>query len=127
MLSNTFPGAESRRAHWPVLLQNVRKLHAAGLPLLAGSDAGNPGTAHGPSLHHELAMLVEAGLSPLEALRSATSVPARHFDIAERGCLTAGCRADLLLIDGNPLEDIRHTVRIDAVWKNGKPVNHDDA
>lgn len=121
MLSQSFPGSQMRSARWPVVFDNVRRLHAAGVPLLAGSDAGNPGTAHGPSLHHELAMLVEAGLTPLEALRSATSVPAREFGLVGRGCLKPGCRADLVLVDGNPLEDIRHTVRIDSVWKNGVP------
>ncbi|HSH28000.1 MAG TPA: amidohydrolase family protein [Wenzhouxiangella sp.] len=121
MLAQSFPGSGMRSARWPMVLENIRKLHAAGVPLLAGSDAGNPGTAHGPSLHHELALLVEAGLTPLAALRSATSLPAREFDLDGRGCLQPGCRADLVLIDGNPLDDIRHTVRIDSVWKNGFP------
>src|SRR5699024_9534069 len=121
MLARSFPGSGTRSARWPAVLENIRKLHAAGVPLLAGSDAGNPGTAHGPSLHHELALLVEAGLTPIEALRAATSIPARQFGLAGRGCLQPGCRADLVLIDGNPLDDIRHTVRIDAVWKTGLP------
>lgn len=121
MLSRGFPGSQARSEHWPIVLDNARKLHAAGVPLLAGSDAGNPGTAHGPSLHHELALLVEAGLTPIEALRSATSIPAREFGLEGRGCLQPGCRADLVLVDGNPLENIRHAVRIDAVWKNGFP------
>jgi imidazolonepropionase-like amidohydrolase len=121
MLSQSFPGSQMREPRWPVVFDNVARLRAAGIPLLAGSDAGNPGTAHGPSLHHELALLVEAGLTPLEALRSATSVPARAFGLEGRGCLQPGCRADLVLIDGNPLADIRDTVRIDAVWKNGFP------
>lgn len=123
MLSQAFPGSQMRRARWPVIVDNIARLHAAGVPLLAGSDAGNPGTAHGPSLHHELAMLVEAGLTPLDALRSATSIPARAFGLEGRGCLKPGCRADLLLIDGNPLEAIRHTIRIDSVWKNGSSDN----
>jgi imidazolonepropionase-like amidohydrolase len=122
MLAQSFPGSGMRSARWPVVFDNIRRLHEAGVPLLAGSDAGNPGTAHGPSLHHELALLVEAGLTPGEALRSATSVPARHFGLDGRGCLQAGCRADLVVIDGHPLEDIRHTVRIEAVWKNGHPL-----
>ncbi|NBB93557.1 MAG: amidohydrolase family protein, partial [Gammaproteobacteria bacterium] len=121
MLSQTFPGSQMRSARWPLVLENVRRLHEAGVTLLAGSDAGNPGTAHGPSLHHELALLAEAGLTPIEALRSATTLPARAFGLEGRGCLQPGCRADLVLIDGNPLVDIRHTVRIDAVWKNGLP------
>jgi imidazolonepropionase-like amidohydrolase len=121
MLAQSFPGSGMRSARWPVVFDNIRKLHEAGVPLLAGSDAGNPGTAHGPSLHHELALLVEAGLTPAEALRSATGLPAREFGLEGRGCLKPGCRADLVVVDGNPLEDIRHTARIAAVWKNGFP------
>ncbi|WP_376691706.1 amidohydrolase family protein [Wenzhouxiangella sp. EGI_FJ10409] len=119
MLNQGFPGSAMRRARWPVVLDNIAKLHEAGVPLLAGSDAGNPGTAHGPSLHHELALLVGGGLTPLEALHSATRRPARAFGLEDRGCLKPGCRADLVLVDGNPFEDIRHTVHIHSVWKNG--------
>lgn len=119
MLSQQFPGSQMRSARWPVVFDNIARLHAAGVPLLAGSDAGNPGTAHGPSLHHGLALQVEAGLTPLEALRSATNIPARAFELDGRGCLKPGCRADLVVIDGHPFEDIRHTVRIHSVWKNG--------
>ncbi|MDZ7790883.1 MAG: amidohydrolase family protein [Xanthomonadales bacterium] len=102
MLLLGFPGSGMREARWPIVFENVRRLHEAGVPLLAGSDAGNPGTAHGPSLHHELALLVEAGMTPIEALRSATSLPAEKFGLEGRGCLEPGCRADLVVIDGNP-------------------------
>jgi imidazolonepropionase-like amidohydrolase len=119
MLEQEFPGASMRASRWPVVLDNIARLHAAGVPILAGSDAGNPGTAHGPSLHHELKLLVDAGLSPLEALEAATSRPTAVFDLGQRGCLQVGCRADLVVVEGNPLEDIRHSVRISSVWKNG--------
>lgn len=122
-LGQTFPGAESRRARWPMILAGIRALHEAGVPLLAGSDAPNPGTAHGASLHHELGLLVAAGIAPVDALRAATSVPARAFALDGRGCLRSGCRADLLLVEGNPFEDIDATTRIEAVWKNGHPVS----
>ncbi len=106
-------------------LDNVRRLHAAGVPILAGSDAPNPGTAHGASLHAELGLLVRAGLSPREALAAATSLPARHFGVAERGRIAPGMRADLLLVEGNPLADIDDTRRIVRVWKNGVPVSRE--
>jgi len=127
MLEMSFPGAQMRQARWPLVLDNVRRLHEAGITLLAGSDSGNPGTSHGPSLHHEMALLTEAGLSPLDALRSATSLPAQAFGLDERGCLRAGCRADLILIDGDPRSDIRKTIRIHSVWKNGSPNDRDQA
>lgn len=98
---------------------NVRALHEAGVYILAGSDAPNPGTAHGVSIHGELALLVEAGLSPEEALEAATSKPAGAFGLEDRGTLEPGARADLLLVKGNPLEDITATRRIARVFKNG--------
>ncbi|NGX16075.1 amidohydrolase family protein [Wenzhouxiangella sp. XN24] len=121
-LGQAFPGTAARRDRWPMVLAGVRALHEAGVPLLAGSDAPNPGTAHGASLHHELALLVEAGLAPIAALRAATSNPARAFGLPDRGCLQPGCRADLLLLEGDPREDIDNTARIERIWKNGHPV-----
>ncbi|NYZ61784.1 CIA30 family protein [Luteimonas deserti] len=103
-------------------IASVRALHAAGVTLLAGSDAPNPGTAQGASLHGELALLVQAGLSPAQALAAATSLPAARFGLADRGRIAPGHRADLLLVDGDPLRDITRTRHIVAVWKNGRPV-----
>ncbi|MEE4639048.1 MAG: amidohydrolase family protein [Wenzhouxiangella sp.] len=104
-------------------LANVRAMHEAGIVLLAGSDAPNPGTAHGLSLHHELELLVSSGVSPAEALASATSVPAAVFGLEGRGCLTAGCRADMVWVKGNPQTDIRTTRQITQIWKNGRLVD----
>jgi hypothetical protein len=95
-------------------------LRKAGVPVLAGTDAGNPGTEYGVSLHHELASLVDAGLSPKEALAAATSVPATVFRLGKRGRIANGYKADLLLVDGNPLTDIAATRRIAEVWKDGE-------
>ena len=115
-------GSDSAAATWQTVKDNISALHETGIPLLAGSDAPNPGTAHGISLHRELEVLVAAGLDEIEALQAATATPARHFDLAGRGCLEPGCRADMLLVKGDPLEDITATRRIDRVWKNGLPV-----
>ncbi len=101
----------------------VAALHAAGVPVLAGTDAPNPGTAFGASMHDELALLVEAGLSPIDALRAATSVPAQHFGLADRGRIAAGLRADLVLVEGDPSADIRATRELVNVWKNGRRVD----
>jgi len=108
---------------WETVKANIAALHQAGIPLLAGSDAPNPGTAHGISLHQELEILVAAGLDEREALLSATATPARHFRLDDRGCLKPGCRADLLLVAGNPFKDIAATRDIAKVWKNGQPVS----
>jgi imidazolonepropionase-like amidohydrolase len=96
---------------------------AAGVPLLAGTDAGNPGTQYGVSMHRELAALVEAGLTPGQALAAATSVPATVFKLGRRGRIDKGYKADLLLVDGNPTADILATRRIVEVWKDGESAN----
>ena len=118
-LKATFGGAASKPAILNDAIANVRALHAAGVDILAGTDAGNPGTAHGASMHGELELLVRAGLTPSEALAAATSVPARRFKLADRGRIAAGQRADLLLVDGDPTRDILATRAIVMVWKNG--------
>jgi len=74
-------------------------LASAGVPILAGTDAGNPGVSYGESLHEELELLVRCGLSPLQALRSATSVPAHIWRMPDRGRIAPGLRADLLLVN----------------------------
>ncbi len=103
-------------------IASVRALHAAGVTILAGTDAGNPGTAHGASMHGELELLVRAGLTPQQALAAATSLPARRLGLAERGRIAPGMRADLVLVDGDPLADITATRAIVAIWKNGHAV-----
>jgi imidazolonepropionase-like amidohydrolase len=105
--------------------ENVRRLHAAGITILAGSDAPNPNTAHGAALHEELAQLVRAGLSNEQALVAATSAPADAFGLTDRGRIAAGQRADLVLVNGDPLTDIRATRGIATIWKNGQRVARD--
>ncbi|MEJ7812840.1 MAG: CIA30 family protein [Gemmatimonadaceae bacterium] len=103
----------------------VRQLDAVGVPILAGTDASNPGTSHGAALHGELELLVKAGLTPVKALAAATSVPARAFRLADRGRIAAGARADLVLVNGDPTRDITATRDIAAVWKGGARVDRD--
>lgn len=118
-LRQTFPFAGRSVSHAAVAMRNVRRFHERGIPVLAGSDAPNPGTAHGVTLHEEMAMLVEAGLTPVDALRAATSVSAKRFGLEGRGCIATGCRADLVLVDGDPTSAIGDSLRIAGVWKNG--------
>jgi len=102
-----------------IALENVEAFHDAGVPILAGSDAPNPGTAHGLSLHTELQFLVRAGLTPTQALKAATQTPAEIFGLEGRGQLDEGARADLVLVEGNPVEEIGSTLNIRHVLKNG--------
>ncbi|GAA1914190.1 amidohydrolase family protein [Streptantibioticus ferralitis] len=109
-------------------LHSVAALRKAGIPVLAGTDANSqPGVPfrvrHGESIHHELELLVAAGLSPVEALRAATVLPARHFGLEDRGAVTPGLRADLLLVDGDPTTDIRATRQVRAVWTAGQEIS----
>jgi len=97
----------------------VTQLKAAHVPILAGTDAPNPGTSHGASIHRELELLVRAGLTPQEALASATSIPAKTFHLEDRGTIASGKRADLLLVKGDPTQDITATRDIVSVWKLG--------
>ena len=100
----------------------IRQLVRLKVPVLTGTDAPVPGQTYGASVHGELALLVDAGLSPAEALTAATAAPARAFRLTDRGRIEPGLRADLVLVDGDPTRDILATRRIVAVWKRGVPV-----
>jgi len=99
--------------------QFVRELRAAGALLLAGSDAGIDVVAPGTSLHDELDELVASGLTPFEALRAATSEAGRFLEVAGLGTIAVGAPADLLLVDGNPLTDVRRLRTFDGLVHRG--------
>ncbi len=98
----------------------VAALHDAGVTILAGTDTGIEGVPPGESLLDELALLVEAGLTPAEALRTATLAPARFLGRDDVGRVSVGRRADLVLLDANPLEDVTSLRRIRAVVVGGE-------
>lgn len=123
MLRQAFPKRPGTTSSYAFAEATVRQLRAAKVPILAGTDAGNPGTAHGAALHRELELLVQAGLTPTEALAAATSVPARTFNLADRGRIATGLNADLLLVRGDPTSDIGATRDIVGVWKGGVQVD----
>jgi imidazolonepropionase-like amidohydrolase len=105
--------------------ENVRNLHRAGIRILAGTDAnaapGIPGSPpHGESLHHELELLVDAGLSPSDALASATALTA----LTDRGQIQPEMRSDAVLIHGDPTADITATRNILGVWIEGTHIPH---
>lgn len=97
------------------------RAQAAGVAVMAGTDAMDPYVTHGFSLHDELALLVKAGLTPAQALRAATLAPARHMGMEkESGSIEAGKLADLVLLSRNPLDNIAATRAIDAVVHDGR-------
>jgi imidazolonepropionase-like amidohydrolase len=116
------PGAEVvGRAVFAKRLGQLAVMHRAGVAVLAGTDAPLRNSPPGFGLHEELQWLVRAGLSPLDALRTATVEPARYFNALDSlGRIAPGRLADLVLLDANPLADIRNTQRISAVVANGR-------
>ena len=103
-------------------LNTVKRLHNAGIPFLAGTDApAGIGLLPGFSLHLELERFIAAGFTPLEALQTATLNPAQFLGRQrDFGAVEKGKVADLILLDANPLDDIRNTRRIRAVVANGQ-------
>lgn len=112
---------EVRKQRFEKLEEVVATMHRLGVPILAGTDLGNPWIFAGFSLHDELELFVQGGLTPLQALRTATIHPARYLGLdAAMGTVERGKVADLVLLDANPLERITNTKRIDAVIVNGR-------
>jgi imidazolonepropionase-like amidohydrolase len=117
-------------AWWQRQFENDRKLtdemHRAGVRLLAGSDSLDRYNFVGTSIHQELQMLVSAGLTPIEALRTATLNPAKFLGKAQSGRVSTGYRADLVLLDGDPTKDIANTSKIAAVVLHGRFVAREE-
>lgn len=113
--------AEIYRAFFEKGLNLTRQAHAAGVKVMAGTDSGDSYCFFGSGLHDELEWMAKAGLSPLEVLRAATLVPAQYMERSQDfGAVEAGRIADLLLLDRNPLEDVKNTRAIRMVVFNGR-------
>jgi imidazolonepropionase-like amidohydrolase len=105
-------------------MQNLKTLRDAGITIAMGTDAGNVGTLHGPSIHREMRIMQDAGLTPLEVLRSATAGGAQVLGLAaETGAIAEGRLADLVVLDADPLADVGNLARVHRVIKDG--VVHD--
>src|SRR5260221_1292418 len=106
-------------------LANLNKVWDAGIPVAMGTDAGNIGTLHGPSVFREMALMAQAGLTTLEVLRSATTNGARAMG-RDVGALAPGKLADVLILDADPLADLQNLSRIHRVIKDGKVYSPDE-
>ena len=116
-LSARLPGRFTNKA---VILANLKRMQDAGVIVAAGTDAGNIGTLHGPSLHREFELMTEAGLTPKQIIVDATRNAAHVFGPNPQiGTIEAGKLADLLILDADPLADIRNARQINTVIKGG--------
>lgn len=119
--------AARQRARLEYALANARTVFEAGVPVAMGTDAGNPGTFHGPSVYREMELLRQAGLAPMDVLVSSTLVSARALGLdGEIGSLVAGKRADLIVIAEDPLADVHNLAAVEWVMKDGVLHRRDD-
>jgi imidazolonepropionase-like amidohydrolase len=112
-------GARAERAR-RIMAENLRRVHAAGIPVAAGTDAGNPLTLHGPALAAELAAMAEAGLAPEAVLAAATRHGARVLRRPDLGTLRPGHAADLVVLARDPLADVANVRSVELVVRGGR-------
>ncbi|MCH8020175.1 amidohydrolase family protein [candidate division KSB1 bacterium] len=121
---------ETRAKHWldrqksrEIILRNIKKLSQNGIRIMTGTDAGNLGTFQGYSVHTELALLVEAGLSPWQALAATSTVPGEFW--GKSFGVQPGDEASLVVLSASPIEDIRNTEKIEMIIHHGKVVDRE--
>jgi imidazolonepropionase-like amidohydrolase len=116
-------GGQWYKEHLPVAMRNMKKVFDAGVPVVMGTDSGPAGRFQGYFEHLELEYMTQAGLTPMQALMTATSNAARFMHTADQyGTLERGKWADFLVLDANPLDDIRNTRKLDSTWIAGNRV-----
>ncbi len=114
--------------HFEIGAEGTRMLWEAGVTVLIGTDAASPaakGTAHGVSVHDEMAIHVDAGIPVLEVLRAVTSRPADVYGLSDRGRIQPGKQADLLLVEGDPTSVITDSLSIEGIWRRGERFDRD--
>jgi imidazolonepropionase-like amidohydrolase len=111
---------ERREREYALMRYNLKRVHDAGIPVVVGTDAGNPLTLHGASVFMELEAMREAGLTPMQVLVAATRNGARAMGLDSTGTLTAGAVADLLVLDQDPVADIANVRRIALIMRRGE-------
>jgi len=102
---------------------SLAKLNAAGARIILGCDTGLPDHFHGYAEQRELELMASAGMTPMQVIVAATSRSAEYLKLADSGALIPGKRADFLVLDANPLDDVRHTRRISRVFMKGVEVD----
>ena len=125
------PGINDHLNAWKKTLDfakiNAKKMSDHGIKLVVGTDAGNPAVFFGPSVHREMELMVESGISPAEVIKAATANAAGILGKGDKlGTISAGKLADILVVDGNPFENIQNTQNISMVIKNGRVLDRDE-
>src|SRR5262249_7606861 len=115
-------GGQWYKEHLPMAMRNLKAVHAAGIPVIMGTDTGPAYRFQGYFEHLELEYMVDSGLTPMQVLVSATSTAARALGASDVGSLEKGKWADLIVLHGNPLDDIKNTRKIESVWIAGNRV-----
>jgi imidazolonepropionase-like amidohydrolase len=115
--------AADARERYAILERSLVKLDAAGANIVLGADTGVEDHLFGMAEHLELQAMVDAGMSPAQVLIAATSRAAEYLHLADRGSLVPGKRADLLVLDANPLDDIVNARRISRTFVNGVEID----
>jgi imidazolonepropionase-like amidohydrolase len=115
--------AAANRQRYTILQRSVAKLARAGAKVVLGSDTGTQDNPFGLTDHRELEMLVEAGMTPMQALVAATSTSAAYLGLKDEGTITMNKRANFVVLDANPLDDITNTRRIAGVFLDGRAVD----
>lgn len=112
---------KTRKERYKWLLDTIGTMYRAGVPIMTGTDNNNPYVVPGFALHYELELFVRAGLTPMEALQTATINPVKYLGLtATNGTIENGKSADLVMLDADPLADIKNTRKVRAVMVNGK-------
>jgi len=115
--------ARAARERYAILERSLRKLSAAGARIILGSDTGLEDHLFGHAEQRELEAMAKAGMTPAQVIMAATSRSAEYLGLRDTGALVPGRRADFLVVGANPLDDIRHTRRLDAVYLNGRAID----
>jgi imidazolonepropionase-like amidohydrolase len=117
--------AAAARERYAILQRSLAKLSAAGARIVLGGDTGLQDDPFGFAEHRELELMVEAGMTPMQAIVAATANGAEYLRVRNAGTFATGKQADFIVLDANPLDDITNTRRISRIFLKGREVNRD--